>query len=427
MISDFVYFSSFIMVATVFFMPFLGVKRMFFLQITLMSVSHVYATGIALFGTMAFYYITVFIQRESVIYLPKAIVFVWCVWLVLALFSWFFNGVSVRGVLQGVEFVFYGVLICFIYDIGRRKFVTLDEITIMLVISSFLLALLFIVAGYGLHEWPAHLIGRNEGAFFLVLSGLGPALFLFTKYTGKKKYLLVFVVFIICIGISGSDSRSGIAMSFTVISLYILFVLFGFSLIKVSLSLILLCLIAISILPVDDFLKHSFDVSHNHYNMERLVLLMTSYDLFLQKPFFGWGWGKIEFLMPTYAATVGSYPHPHNTYARFLVELGFIGLFVFVAPLIIIFFQFIQSLKLGFYHFAVFQGVTSLVVILFAFVDALFYGANRGLSLSIMIGVCFSMAAFLKSHNYSELNCEQKRRYFLTCNRNASFKHIDVS
>ena len=72
-------------------------------------------------------------------------------------------------------------------------------------------------------------------------------------------------------------------------------------------------------------LTSAFDFTGGSYsNLERLALLLTSVQLFIENPS-GYGLGSTSSLFANSFLTSGSYPHPHNALAMFIVELGVVG------------------------------------------------------------------------------------------------------
>jgi O-antigen ligase len=83
---------------------------------------------------------------------------------------------------------------------------------------------------------------------------------------------------------------------------------------------------------------------NNFSNLERLNLLILSYDKFLEKPW-GHGVGSSTDIYIGNTYTVNQiYPHPHNTLAFMAVELGIVGIFIYLYLLFMLFKKYI-SLK----------------------------------------------------------------------------------
>ena len=83
---------------------------------------------------------------------------------------------------------------------------------------------------------------------------------------------------------------------------------------------------------------------NNFSNLERLNLLILSYDKFIEKPW-GHGVGSSTDIYIGNTYTVNQiYPHPHNTLAFMAVELGIVGIWIYLYLLFLLFKKYI-SLK----------------------------------------------------------------------------------
>ena len=141
---------------------------------------------------------------------------------------------------------------------------------------------------------------------------------------------------ILGVGVYCNESRAALLMALVVVALQFIFgakrTLAGYAgrsmavLLFVGLSGVLLG----SALGITQMLTSLFDFSgYNFSNLERLALLLNSYELFMANPL-GYGIGSSSELFSNTPFTEGAYPHPHNTLAMFAVELGVVGIVLYL-------------------------------------------------------------------------------------------------
>ena len=92
---------------------------------------------------------------------------------------------------------------------------------------------------------------------------------------------------------------------------------------------------------------HKLDATDNYADRYRIIMLIVGWQMFLEKPVFGHGWGsfsKVKSRFVEYSGILAGYPkenkkkflefnQPHNDYVRFLCEQGLIG-FIFLMLLL---------------------------------------------------------------------------------------------
>jgi O-antigen ligase len=203
-------------------------------------------------------------------------------------------------------------------------------------LSHFILShrLGFVIGGFG----KIRMSGLEIDPNFFVLY-LTPGLFLSLwsilikhKVINKKLSYTVFISTFICLILS--LSRVGIL---TNISLIFLTLLFIFKRIKFQ-HLIIISIIIIVLLNVfrDEILSR-FELITTEFQpmgMNRYSLLLFGLDLFQKSPFFGLGFNQFaEYFSRSY----GEIRYSHNTYLSVLVELGIIGLGLYLLFLFFLF------------------------------------------------------------------------------------------
>lgn len=211
-------------------------------------------------------------------------------------------------------------------------------------------------------------IPENYTAYYIVLSVILPVLFIYPiRIWSIAIFGLSFVA------IEANESRGGV--------LLVLFLLlyrgWEFKKARMFAILILPAIVSyfiFSTMAIDSYGSQSilsvFDFERNFSNSERLMLLKLSFDLFLEN-YVGHGLGSSYALMVNNSYTVNAhYPHPHNTLAFMMVELGVVGIFIYFLYVYNIFKSALSTkdVKTRQYKFALLS-----CVLFVSMVDVLFY------------------------------------------------------
>jgi hypothetical protein len=174
-------------------------------------------------------------------------------------------------------------------------------------------------------------ISENYTSFYLVMTTIVIPLFFFNK----KSFLYFFVVIIGFYAIYLNESRAMMLLALLFVTKE--FVSFKNIYMKIAASLIAFLVILYILLTFDSALIYEptsvfsiLNFENNFSNLERLNLLLYSFEL-VNNNVFGYGIGSSYDLFVNNSATVNEhYPHPHNTLAFLSVELGIVGIIIYI-------------------------------------------------------------------------------------------------
>jgi hypothetical protein len=237
----------------------------------------------------------------------------------------------------------------------------------------------------------ASFIGRipeNYTSFYLVVTTIIAPLFFIKKYKA-----LVIIILFGFLAIYVNESRAMMLLSTFFIMKHVI------SFRNIFIKIFSICIVASLILYVlmtfDDSLIYDsnsifsvLNFENNFSNLERLKLLYYSFDLF-QNNMLGYGLGSSYEIFTSNPVTVNDhYPHPHNTFAFLLVELGFVGAGIY---LYFLFSMYQSSCRVMVGNVKSFVTNLFLALASFSIVDVLFYNGV------LMLIVCFLYGVILSS------------------------------
>ncbi|WP_410222086.1 O-antigen ligase family protein [Pedobacter sp.] len=299
-----------------------------------------------------------------------------------------------------VQLIISALLMYLIYTLvdTREK---LTQIFNGLVVAGVMLALLSIV-NYNEYQSSAINYYAIIALFTLIIYPLSR----YQKLLEKKTIGVFICVFLGLLIIHIHDSRAALGLG----GLIIIWRVFWLNKMnkKLKYFLVITAVLAVSIYALGYLLNTDYflditDTESNFSNLERIALLQQAWDLFLVHPFgMGQGASNNVFMNSTY--TVLSYPHPHNTFAHLLTELGFVGLIIYLTLLVHIFRSWIKANKvkdLNETNYQIFIGLGLSLAILFAysfFEDFLFNGVFN-LYIFTFIGICLAMKNLLVAND----------------------------
>lgn len=146
----------------------------------------------------------------------------------------------------------------------------------------------------------------------------------------------------------------------------------------------------------DNILRSVTDTERNFSNLERLALLEQSFNIFLDN-LSGVGFGATNSVfMASSSLTTSSYPHPHNTLAHLVVELGIIGLIIYF----IIFYNLIRVNIILFKrrHFTTISRslycvslLTTIILFVYSFLDDMLFNGMFSFYCLIFIGYVLAL------------------------------------
>ncbi len=148
-------------------------------------------------------------------------------------------------------------------------------------------------------------------------------------------------------------------------------------------------------LVTTDYFLDITDTQQNFSNLERISLLQQTWDLFVTHPF-GMGQGACNGIFMKSQYTVLNYPHPHNTFAHLMVELGFVGLIIYIILLIHIFKSWRKANKFknvskNNYLIFIALGLSFLILFSYSFFEDFLFNGVFNLYIFVFIGICLAM------------------------------------
>ncbi|OVE80398.1 hypothetical protein BVY02_00210 [bacterium J17] len=371
------------------FLPILGTKRVLMLQLLALPLAHVYAGGAAIGASLLIYTIDVLRKRKR-LYMPRTLVTCWGFWALATALSMTVNENTQRTLFQSAEFAFYGFVALAIAHI----FITSGKQALHLLYAAWLgsvaLSLVMLFFGITSETWPQYIPGKNEGSFYLLMGSVIIPFYLIQYSKGKVKLALWASIVLTMFTTLYAQSRGGLSGAIGLVSIYLILKLVRKPAYAFSSIFALTILSVVYLDPIlnfyDEMFTLLFDFDRNFSNLERLAVLELSYELFLESPWLGNGFGSIDRILTKTVVTDGIYPHPHNTYAHFAVELGVLGL-TFLALLFFgIFYNSVKAYRRSIVPEFIFCFLLFLAFLSTSFVFATFYGASRALISSIAIG-----------------------------------------
>lgn len=249
------------------------------------------------------------------------------------------------------------------------------------ILAGYLVVTLTFLAGWFCRQEGKRLILSAVG---LVLFSVGVYVVFLTKSTTAQVGLIFGGVFLLGCWLveraglhrrMGSNVGDGIgATTLTHGGVYkSVVILIGAGIVVVGLAFPLLKSPALKLMPTDS--------TQSQLSVDRRALLLTaSYQMFLQKPFFGWGLNSFTYSsQPFYTDPVLTrfYQPVHNIFALILVETGIFGLTFFLA---LIFYMLHQTTR----HNIPFYTIALLQIIFLASFDHYFFTIHQTLLLLIL-------------------------------------------
>jgi exopolysaccharide production protein ExoQ len=124
----------------------------------------------------------------------------------------------------------------------------------------------------------------------------------------------------------------------------------------------LLALATIDIETVFQMISRSGDASEIMSGTGRTAIWSAVFDLISQRPLFGWGYAASNTLIPAATADVGfTANHAHNAFLQVALSIGYVGLTLFIAMLLVkVYFSFKsrEQLNIAFIFFLLIDGLT---------------------------------------------------------------------
>lgn len=224
----------------------------------------------------------------------------------------------------------------------------------------------------GLTEAPHIYLARggNEGSVYLSLFGMLSALTLML-WERKPLYIAPYGVMVFA-------QIAALSRSNTLLAVFMLAAAAFFYFNSRAIKGLMLAAAGVIAYKSIDLVSLEVERQVNYSALERIELTRYGWELWLQRPFTGWGWGSTSELVPQAILVEQEYPHYHNTWVQLLAEVGYVGwlliaMFVlFGLRCIWIALRWTQSPAVSFYVIMSMIGIAWL-----GFFEAMLFGADR--------------------------------------------------
>ena len=364
----------------------------FLVILALLPLANIYVGGLCLFLSLLAMS-TLSSASERGFAAARWFFLLWIAWAIWAMAGMALNGTGWRQLFQSIEFLFYGLVawqFAVLCDTDSALFVRILAECVCGAVALAALGILAAIVSGG--SWPAYLLGRNEAAFYLVTMGVVPALYLLARPTWLVRFPSIGPVLLASIALCvyatiALEARAAFATVVALIGFFITYRLSGRQPVITAWVGGLVGIAGLVGLFLSGALLDTADLEGNFSNLERLSLLQACQRLFLERPWFGWGWGTIDALIPFVPETVLSYPHPHNFLGHFAVELGAMGIFLYGAFTFRPLFRAHTLARRGFKSEALFCVAATAALLLLGMTGVLFYGASRALPVIMLIAM----------------------------------------
>jgi O-antigen ligase len=319
----------------------------------------------------------------------KSILIISVIWLGYGLIVGLVN-FSMTFVSEYIQLIISILLVVYIYNIINTK----KQLLIILkyiMISGLLLSVfeIFIFIA-NIDTKTLSFIGRvpdNYTAFYLVISTIILPLFFI-----KRNKISIYIIPIGFFAIYINESRAMMLLALLFISKSLIsFNKKYFKILIIGMLLIILSYIYVNFDSALIYQKKSLysvlNFENNYSNLERLNLLFYSYELFNNNSF-GYGLGASHEIFTNNPLTIAQvYSHPHNTIAFLAVELGIVGILLYIC----FFNSMIKSIKrVNDIRFKKITLDLTLALFLYSLVDALFYNGILMLIVFMLYGIVLS-------------------------------------
>lgn len=177
-------------------------------------------------------------------------------------------------------------------------------------------------------------VENNYFAFICMITCIAMPLSRLTKFSISNISLTVLIVSIGFFGINANDSRASTLLGVLTIGVRFFFlanIKYAYKIVTVILFLVFASLgsYLYYMSSEDNILRSVTDVERNYSNLERLALINQSYNIFIESPQ-GLGLGSSNNVFMNSMITGENYPHPHNALAHQAVELGLVGVLLYL-------------------------------------------------------------------------------------------------
>jgi len=319
----------------------------------------------------------------------------------LVISEYFVVSVSVRTTVQLLQFIMIISVIFFIILPNNASFQNVVSIIHSLHISILLLCFAKVVS-YAMGYKEFSRFGQNEDAFIIVIIGMFANFLVFNRISLLSVSSLFFMVFSIYL----YESRAALAIAVLSVLLILTVSFFKYSFLKsFFVGMVLFTFILFMFFNFFSgqlYLLELFDVSRNHSNIERASMHIFTYNYLLSGQDI-YGLGNLNNAMEDMQKTgliEGVYPHPHSTYLRFSLELGWAGLIGIITFYSVLVYKFKRlygfNKRLAWvYLLLVFD------LIVFSFVECIYFSFFRASCVLISISLVLAFTNLSSKHPIS--------------------------
>lgn len=243
-----------------------------------------------------------------------------------------------------------------------------------------------------LTEEPAIFVerGGNEGSLFLLLMGIIPCIFLFLK---KRSGMYIYIALILIYAQYVATSRANYTLG--------LISLLSIPILMIKSALIRIVLVAVSIFTFPlfvSFINEIWESQQNYSTLQRILLYEAGVELAEKHYWTGWGWGSTSSLVDANSLTDLSFPHFHSTFIQFWVELGLLGLVLIALWTFGLLLALVKGyLGKGPIEHRGYIALSSLVVYLSGFTEALIFGFDRAIQVIFIVAIVIRILTLKKS------------------------------
>lgn len=276
--------------------------------------------------------------RKIKIQLPKNLSYLFIIWFLYACITMVTGQQQIKTITELIQLALGILFFRYTYNFCRSP-QGLKNTCLSILFSGLLLSLLEIVIHImSLNIDTTAFLGasaNNYGSYYIIFSTIVLPFFIIKRINLR--------LFIILAGFYAVYINEGRAMQLVALAIIAMELIFYKNKPSIKVAKILLISVLIFFLPskisyaaLEDAayrpqtLVSVINFDNNFSNLERLNLLILSYDKFLEKP---WGHGigsSTDIFKGNSYTVIQIYPHPHNTLAFMAVELGIIGIWIYL-------------------------------------------------------------------------------------------------
>ena len=379
-------FASAIMFA-IFFIDLL-IKRSWSLTFALLS--NPYVAGLIMYFTM---FIDSFINKNRKFYLSKATLLCYTIILCTILASYFSKSITLRTAIQLTQFCLILLGVCFvIFSQSNYLSNASDKIKYLLMSCVLITTIKLCAVILGIDQFSMN--GQNEDSFLIVIFGFILGFVYFERVNAKSTAFYAFIF----LGLILYESRAAQAVAFMSLFGFLIAAMSKFKLARLiiffAFCFLLLIIVISNVESLQFFLQTTTDLERNHSNIERVSMYLFTFK-YLISGADSFGLGNLGLAMEEMRIAgiiSGDYPHPHSSYLRFALELGWGGLlglvFFYVALISKSLKIYKKAPKIG---IVLFIATTSLII--FSFVDCIFFSFFRASASILAIALIIAAAS----------------------------------